>query len=85
MSRVLYAAPVTSNVIAEMPTTTVWRREVQYCSTQICSYSNVLLFVPSGRIRAITQGEVERKKIVSCAELFCSELFGQSYITVHTL
>ena len=31
MSRVLYAAPVTSNVIAEMPTNAVWRRKVQYC------------------------------------------------------
>ena len=31
MSRVLYAALVTSNVIAEMPTTAVWRREVPYC------------------------------------------------------
>ena len=31
MSRVLYAALVTSNVIAEMPTTAFWRREVPYC------------------------------------------------------
>ena len=42
----------------------------------------ITLFVQSGRIRAITQGNVERIKIISCAELFCSELFEQSYITV---
>ena len=37
-----------------------------------------MLFVPSERIRAITQGEVEWIKIVSCVELFCSELFVPS-------
>ena len=37
--------------------------------------STITLFVQPGRIRASTQGDVEQFKI--CAELFCSELFGQ--------
>ena len=73
-----------------MPTTTFWRREVQYvwsCSAQSFSYSNVKLFVPSGRIRVITQytrrGGADQ--IVTCVEMFFSELFGQLHIAVRTL
>ena len=47
--------------------------------------ATIVLFVQSGGIIAITQGEVERIKIVSCVELFCSELFGQSYTAVPAL
>ena len=47
-------------------------------------YSNVMLFMPSERIRAITQEEVEQIKIATCAELFGSELFGQLHIGVRT-
>ena len=43
-------------------------------------YSNVMLFVPSRRIRAITRGEAEHTKIMLCAELFYPELLGQSVL-----
>ena len=39
-----------------------------------------MLFVPSGRIRAITRGEAEHTKIMLCAELFYPELLGQSVL-----
>ena len=71
-----------------MPTTSVWRREVQYCLELFDSELFVQkrsLFVPSRKIRAITQGEVERINTVSCVELFGSELFGQFHIAVHAL
>ena len=82
ISPILYAAPVTRNMFAEMlimlallfggeKFNAVWS-----CSAQSCSYRTVTLFVQSGRIQASTQGEVEQIKICICAEMFCSELFG---------
>ena len=76
MSHIMYAAPVTSNVICwdahhshleEGSFCIVWS-----CSAQSRSCSRFKLFVLSGRIKAITQGGEERIKIYyvwSCAEL----------------
>ena len=89
MSCILYTSPVTSNVYSlrcpPRPSRGEKFNTVWSCSVQSCSCSKVVLFIPSGRIRATTQGEAEQIKIVSCAELFCSELFGQSHIAVCAL
>ena len=62
MSLVMYAAPVTSNVIREMPATATWRREIWLFGSELF-VSRFTLSVPSGRARAITQGGGEQIKI----------------------
>ena len=82
-SCILYAAPLTSNVRCPPPLSGGEKFNIVWsCSTQSCSYSNIMLFVPSERIRVITQGEVGWIKIATCAELCGSELFGQLHIAV---
>ena len=48
----MYAAPVTSNVIREMPATATWRREVWLFGSELF-VSRFTLSVPSGRARAV--------------------------------
>ena len=89
MSCIMYAAPVTSNVICwdanhshleERSSYIVWS-----CFAQSCSYSRLTLFMPSWRARAITQGGEEQIKIYyvrSCSTQSCSDSFIWA---VHTL
>ena len=72
MSLILYAAPVACNMsLKRLPCSHCCLEERSFnavwsCLAQSCSYSNVTLFVQSGRMRAITQGELERIKIYVC-------------------
>ena len=82
MSRIVYAALVTSNIfrwdahhghLTERSLYIVWS-----CSAQSCLYSRFTLFVPSGRARAIIQGGGEQIKIYyvrSCSAQSCSDSF----------
>ena len=74
MSRILFAAPVTSNLI---------RSDAHHR----CPEERSLVLLGAVRLRAVrtVTFEVEQIKMVSCAELFCSELSGQSYIAVCAL
>ena len=89
MSRILYAAPVMSNVIhwdayhshlEERSFCTVWSR-----SAQSCSCSSFTLFVPSGRARAITAFFM-LLSMLSLTELcYCSCYLSKGYVIIHVI